>query len=68
MGMDDHIKLSGFGTRHTFTLLAFLGFANIFAMSSCLSVVIVAMVSPPVGNLVQEKLKEVHNFVLVYCF
>ena len=33
------------GTRHTFSLLAFLGFANIYAMRVNLSVAIVAMVN-----------------------
>ena len=35
------------GTRHTFSLLAFLGFANIYAMRVNLSVAIVAMVNDP---------------------
>jgi hypothetical protein len=35
----------GYGARHTFTILAFFGFFNIFAMNVCLSVAIVAMVS-----------------------
>ena len=35
------------GTRHTFSLLAFLGFANIYAMRVNLSVAIVAMVNSP---------------------
>ena len=35
------------GTRHTFSLLAFLGFANIYAMRVNLSVAIVAMVNNP---------------------
>ncbi len=32
------------GTRHTFTLLSFLGLANVYAMRVNLSVAIVAMV------------------------
>ena len=38
-------KPSIWGTRHTFVLLSFLGFANIYAMRVNLSVAIVAMVS-----------------------
>ena len=38
-------KPSRWGTRHTFVLLSFLGFANIYAMRVNLSVAIVAMVS-----------------------
>ena len=38
------------GTRHTFSLLAFLGFANIYAMRVNLSVAIVAMVNSPNGD------------------
>ena len=44
----DHIprqKPERWGTRHTFVLLSFLGFANIYAMRVNLSVAIVAMVS-----------------------
>jgi len=37
----------GWGKRHTFTFLAFLGFANIFAMRVNLSVAIVQMVKSP---------------------
>ena len=38
-------KPPGWGKRHTFALLSFLGFANIFAMRVNLSVTIVKMVS-----------------------
>ena len=38
-------RTSRWGTRHTFVLLSFLGFANIYAMRVNLSVAIVAMVS-----------------------
>ena len=48
-----HLKLfviscilsGGWGTRHTFAILAFLGFANVYAMRVNLSVAIVAMVN-----------------------
>ena len=38
-------KLPTWGTRHTFSLLACLGFANIYAMRVNLNVAIVAMVN-----------------------
>ena len=38
-------KPPGWGKRHTFALLSFLGFANVFAMRVNLSVTIVKMVS-----------------------
>jgi len=44
---DAHRHPKGWGKRHTFTLLAFLGFANIFAMRVNLSVAIVQMVKSP---------------------
>ena len=37
-------SVGGWGTRHTFTLLSFLGMANVYAMRVNLSVAIVAMV------------------------
>ena len=42
--MDTERKPKGWGKRHTFALLSFLGFANIFAMRVNLSVTIVKMV------------------------
>ena len=38
----------GWGKRHTFAFLAFLGFANIFAMRVNLSVAIIQMVKSPI--------------------
>ena len=35
------------GTRHTFALLSFLAYANMYAMRTSLSVAIVAMVNTP---------------------
>jgi len=43
----------GYGARHTFTILAFFGFFNIFAMNVCLSVAIVAMVSQAGKTILQ---------------
>lgn len=44
---DAHRYPKGWGKRHTFALLAFLGFANVFAMRVNLSVAIVKMVKSP---------------------
>ncbi len=61
------VHISGYGVRHTFTILAFLGFVNIYAMNVCLSVVIVAMVAnvgkiPPLMTSMRFGLKYI-NFV-----
>jgi hypothetical protein len=54
----------GFGARHTFTLLAFLGFVNILAMNICLSVVIVAMVAKKGKRIDYVCLQRMHVFTL----
>lgn len=42
---EDDLRPEGWGKRHTFTLLSFLGFANVFAMRVNLSVAIIKMVN-----------------------
>ena len=59
------------GTRHTFILLSFLGFANIYAMRVNLSVAIVAMVevgkqTPNSGLLKYVLHEKLHLFIVTH--
>ena len=56
---DAHRYPKGWGKRHTFALLAFLGFANVFAMRVNLSVAIVQMVKSP-SNMKNNSITPVH--------
>ena len=56
---DAHRYPKGWGKRHTFALLAFFGFANVFAMRVNLSVAIVQMVKSP-SNKQNNSITPIH--------